>query len=295
MTDNGRNPALRPRSTLLPNDFSRRKHATAAKRSGPYNYAGTMGFVQRDGIHRLRHAKRYSNQFDTICTNMAWTGFAVGTGALRGPDPREMAKSDCVVIWGTNPVATQVNVMTHAIRARKERGAKIVAIDIYDNATVKQADLGLILRPGTDAALACAVMHILFREDFADRDYLAKYTDDPAGLEQHLAQKTPEWAASITGLPVAEIEAFARLVGETKRSYFRVGYGFTRQRNGAAAMHAAISIPCVTGAWQHEGGGAFHSNSDIFTVDKSRLMGAGLADPEVRWLDQSQDRPHPDR
>ncbi len=254
----------------------------------PYNYAGTMGFVQRDGIHRLRHAKRYSNQFDTICTNMAWTGFAVGTGALRGPDPREMAKSDCVVIWGTNPVATQVNVMTHATRARKDRGAKIVAIDIYDNATVKQADLGLILRPGTDAALACAVMHILFREDFADRDYLAKYTDDPAGLEQHLAQKTPEWAASITGLPVAEIEAFARLVGETKRSYFRVGYGFTRPRNGAAAMYAAISIPCVTGAWQHEGGGAFHSNSDIFTVDKSRLMGAGLADPEVRWLDQSK-------
>ena len=105
-----------------------------------------------------------------------------------------MAKSDCVVIWGTNAVVTQVNVMTHAIRARKERGAKIVVIDIYDNATMKQADMGLILKPGTDGALACAVMHVLFRDGLADRDYLEKYTDDPHGLEAHLKDKTPEWA-----------------------------------------------------------------------------------------------------
>jgi anaerobic selenocysteine-containing dehydrogenase len=97
-----------------------------------------------------------------------------------------MAKSDCVVIWGTNAVVTQVNVMTHAVRARKERGAKIVVIDIYENATMKQADMGLIVRPGTDAALACAVMHVLFRDGMADRAYLEKYTDDPKGLEAHL-------------------------------------------------------------------------------------------------------------
>ena len=145
-----------------------------------------MGLVQRDGIDRLRHAKKYSGLFDTICTNLAWTGFIMGTGRLRGPDPREMAKSDCVVIWGTNAVVTQVNVMTHAVRARKERGAKIVVIDIYDNATMKQADMGLVLKPGTDGALACAVMHVLFRDGLADRAYLEKYTDDPAGLEAHL-------------------------------------------------------------------------------------------------------------
>ena len=78
----------------------------------PYYYAGTMGLVMRDGINRLRHAKRYSGQYSTICTTMAWTGFIAGTGKLAGPDPREMAKSDCVVIWGTNAVHTQVNVMT---------------------------------------------------------------------------------------------------------------------------------------------------------------------------------------
>jgi anaerobic selenocysteine-containing dehydrogenase len=254
----------------------------------PYYYAGTMGQVMRDGIHRLRHVKKYSRQFDTICTNMAWTGFTAGTGSLRGSDPREMAKSDCVVIWGTNAVATQVNVMTHAVRARKERGAKIVVIDIYRNATAEQADMAIILRPGSDAAFACAVMHVLFRDGHADKDYLARYTDDPAGLEAHLQSRTPEWASNITGLAVEEIEAFARLVGTTKKTYFRLGYGFSRQRNGAVSMHAALCIPAVTGAWQAEGGGAFHSNSSIFTFDKTMIEGKDQFDPSVRSLDQSQ-------
>ncbi len=273
---------------LVAERFDRAEQEHGSEAVWPYFYAGTMGLVQRDGIERLRRAKRYSNQFSTICTNMAWTGFTAGTGALRGPDPREIAKSDLVVIWGTNPVTTQVNVMTHAVKARKDRGAKIAVVDIYANATVKQADTGLVLRPGTDAALACAIMHILFRDGFADRGYLEKYTDDPAGLETHLKDRTPDWAASITGLEVSRIEQFAKLIGETRRTYFRLGYGFTRQRNGVAAMHAVTSIASVTGAWKHEGGGAFHSNSDIFNVDKSRLMGAGLADPSIRWLDQSQ-------
>ncbi|WP_417425981.1 molybdopterin-containing oxidoreductase family protein [Hoeflea sp.] len=254
----------------------------------PAFYAGTMGLVQRDGIHRLRHAKRYSNQFDSYCTNLAWTGFSMGAGALRGPDPREMAKSDCVVIWGTNAVSTQINVMTHAIRARKERGAKIVVIDVYDNQTMKLADVKLVVKPGTDAALACAAMHVLFRDGLADREYLNKYSDDPAGLESHLQTRTPEWAEVICGVPAAEIEAFAKLVGTTKRSFFRLGYGFSRQRNGAINMHAALSLAVVTGAYQYEGGGAFHSNSDIFRLDKSLVEGRKQYDPGLRWLDQSQ-------
>ncbi len=254
----------------------------------PYFYAGTMGLVQRDGINRLRHAKKYSGFFGSICTNLAWTGWVMGAGALRGADPREMAKSDCVVIWGTNAVVTQVNVMTHAVRARKERGAKIVVIDIYDNATMKQADIGLVLKPGTDGALACAVMHVLFRENLADRAYLERYTDDPRGLEAHLATRTPEWAAGITGLSVAEIEAFARLVGTTKRTFFRLGYGFARQRNGSANMHAALSVAAVTGCWQYEGGGAFHSNSGVLKFNTELLEGMRLRDPAIRYLDHSR-------
>lgn len=272
----------------IANQFVKAEQRHGSEAVWPYFYAGTMGQVQRDSIERLRHAKRYSGFFGSICTNMAWTGYTMATGTLRGPDPREMAKSDCVVIWGTNAVATQVNVMTHAVKARKERGAKIVVIDVYDNPTIKQADMGLVLKPGTDAALACAVMHVAFRDGHADRAYMAEFADDPAGLEAHLKTRGPEWASAITGLSVEEIEAFARLVGTTPRTYFRLGYGFTRQRNGSVAIHAAASVATVLGSWKHEGGGAFHSNNDIFRLDKRELVGSTLHDPDVRMLDQSQ-------
>jgi len=254
----------------------------------PYYYAGTMGLVMRDGIHRLRNVKRYSGQYSTICVTPAWTGYIAGTGKLAGADPREMARSDCVVIWGTNPAHTQVNVMTHAVRARKERGAKIVHVDVYRNATSEAADMAIILRPGTDGAFACAVMHVLFRDGMADRDYLERYTDAPRELEAHLAAKTPQWAARITGLPVPEIEAFARLVGRTPKTYFRLGYGFSRNRNGAVNMHAALCIAAVTGAWRHEGGGAFHNNGAIYHWNKTMIEGLDALDPAVRVLDQSR-------
>ena len=157
---------------LVAEKFLQAEQRHGAQAVWPYYYAGTMGLVMRDGIHRLRHAKKYSGFHSTICVNAAYTGFAAGTGRIAGADPREMAKSDLVVIWGTNPVNTQVNVMTHAVRARKERGAKIVAVDVYMNGTMEQADLPVLVKPGTDGALACAVMHCLFRDGKADWDYL---------------------------------------------------------------------------------------------------------------------------
>lgn len=254
----------------------------------PYKYAGTMGLVQRDSLERLRHVKKYSRSHDTICITPAWTGWIAGTGRLAGPDPREMALADCVVIWGTNAVATQVNVMTHAIRARKSRGAKIVVVDVYETETVRQADLGLVLRPGTDAALACAVMHIAFRDGYADRAFMEKFADAPAELEAHLKSRTPEWAAAITGLTVAEIEAFGKLVGTTERTFFRLGYGFTRSRNGVVSMHAAQSIATVLGLWQREGAGAFHNNGAIYRLDKTMIEGEDVEDDSVRHLDHSR-------
>jgi anaerobic selenocysteine-containing dehydrogenase len=167
--------------------------------------------------------------------------------------------------------------MTHAMRARKERGAKIVVVDIYRTPTMEQADLALCLRPGTDGALACAVMHVLFRDGYADWDYLNRYADAPQELEAHLKTRSPQWASKITGLSVEEIEAFAKLVGETKRSFFRLGYGFSRQRNGAVNIHAASCIPVVTGAWKYEGGGAFHNNAAIYHWKQATLEGRALA------------------
>ena len=254
----------------------------------PYYYAGTMGLVMRDGINRLRHAKRYSRMYDTFCVALSWPGYVAGTGRLWGADPREMAKSDCIVIWGTNPVHTQVNVMDHAMRARKERGAKIVVVDIYETSTMKQADLGIIIKPGTDGALACAVMHVLFRDGLADWTYLEKFTDVPRELARHLESRSPAWAQAITSCPAAEIEALARLIGETKRVYFRLGYGFSRHRNGSHNMHAVTSIPAVIGAWQYEGGGALHSNSGIYRWNKTMIEGTDLKDPSIRIIDMSR-------
>jgi anaerobic selenocysteine-containing dehydrogenase len=254
----------------------------------PYFYAGTMGLVQRDGIHRLRHAMKYSRWYSTICVTLADTGWVAGVGAKRGVDLREAAEhAELIVIWGGNPVNTQVNVMQHAMAAKK-RGAKLVVVDPYRTGTAEKADLHLALRPGTDGALACAVMHVLFAEGMADWEYLRRYTDCPDELAAHLRTRTPEWAAGITGLPVETIERFARLYGGTQRSFIRAHHGFSRSRNGAANMHAVVCLPAVTGAWAHKGGGALYGHTGIYPLDRSLIEGSDLMDPSVRELDQSR-------
>ena len=269
-------------------EFLKAEQKWGAETVWPYYYAGTMGLVMRDGINRLRNVKKYSGQYSTICVTLAWTGFIAGTGKLAGSDPREMAKSDVVVIWGTNPVNTQINVMSHVVKAQKDRGAKLVVIDTYQTETAKKADHFLCVRPGTDGALACAIMHVLFRDGYADREYLEQYTDAPQELESHLQGKTPEWASEICGLRADEITDLARLIGNNKRTFLRLGYGFTRSRNGAVNMHAALSIAAVTGAWQHEGGGGFHNNGAIYGLNKTMIEGLDSLDPTVRVLDQSR-------
>ena len=254
----------------------------------PYFYAGTMGRIMRDGVNRLRHSKNYSGQHSTICTTLAWNGFIAGTGRLAGVDPREMVSSDAIVIWGTNAASTQINVMTHALQARRNRKAKIVVIDTYENATAKQADIFLRVRPGTDGALACAVMHVLFRDGYANWNYMRRYTDCPEKLDEHLRSRSPVWAENITGVSSTLIEEFARLIGNTPRTFFRLGYGFSRQRNGASNMHAALCIPSVTGAWIHEGGGAVHNNGAIYHWNQKMIEGLDVRDPNVRILDQSR-------
>jgi anaerobic selenocysteine-containing dehydrogenase len=274
-------------------DIVAEKFTAAVQRYGsetvwPYFYAGTMGLVQRDGIHRLRHALRYSRQFSTICVTLADTGWNAGAGTKRGVDSREMAESDLIIVWGGNPVSTQVNVMTHVARARKSRGAKLVVIDPYRTPTAEVADLHLAVRPGTDAALACGVMHVLFKEGYADRDYMAKYTDAPDELETHLRTRDPEWASRITGLSVDAITDFARLYGRTQRSFIRIGYGFSRSRNGSAQLFAASCLPAVSGAWQYRGGGALYGGAALYPLDRTLIEGLDVVDPAMRILDQSR-------
>src|SRR5205807_9911330 len=118
--------------------------------------------------------------------------------------------------------------------------------------------------------------------------YLERYTDAPHELADHVRARDPEWAAAITGCLVETIESFARLIGERKRAFFRLGYGFSRSRNGAVNMHAASCIAAVTGAWQLEGGGAFHNNGAIYHWNRSMIEGLDVQDRSIRVLDQSR-------
>lgn len=254
----------------------------------PYHYAGTMGLLQRDGLDRFRHALGYSRQYSTICNTIADAGWLAGVGVKYGVDGREMAESDLIIVWGGNPVHTQVNVMTHIARARKERGAKLVVIDPYRTPTAEAADIHLMPRPGTDGALAAAMINVFFRDGYADWDYMREYTDVPDELARHVAQKTPDWAAEITGIAAAEIEALAALYGQTERAFIRIGYGFTRSRNGAANMHAVTCLPSVTGKWKHRGAGALYSNAGVYPLDLTMIMGLDVCDKSVRMLDQSR-------
>ena len=267
-------------------------HDVAAKHGPqaiwPYHYAGTMGLVQRAALRRLGHLSGWSRQRETFCVALADAGWLAGVGVKRGVDAREVVHSDLIVVWGGNPVHTQINFMHWTQKARRERGARLVVIDPYRTPTAAQADLHLALKPGTDGALACAVMNVLLSEGLADRAYLAQYSDFSPEIEAHLATRTPQWASEITGLSVDEILGFARLYGETPNSYLRVGYGFTRQRNGSAAMHAVSCLPAVSGAWRHLGGGALFAHSGLYGLNTAFLNGVDAVSPDTRILDMSR-------
>ena len=254
----------------------------------PYRYAGTMGLVQRDGLERLTHCLGYSRQHKTICASAIGAALSAGLGASRGTDPREIPDSDLVVFWGMNAAATHVHALHLARQARRRRNARIVVVDPYRNRTAELADLHLPLQPGTDGALACAVMHVLFRDGLADRDYLARYTDRPVDLERHLESRGPDWAAPITGLDPAVIETFAHEYGTTPRSLIRLGYGLSRSRNGVPNAHAVTCLPAVSGAWRHRGGGLLQSNSALYPLDTTLIEGLDRLDPGVRRLDMSR-------
>ena len=131
-------------------------------------------------------------------------------------------------------------MLTYAIKARKKHGAKIGVIGFCKMATLNQADMGLVLKPSVDAALASAVVHVLFRESFAHRAYIEKYTHNPKNQKGHLDEKTPEWTAQITGLSVEEDEAFLRFFDTTKKPFFRLDYSFLRQNKGSGNMHVVL-------------------------------------------------------
>ncbi len=273
---------------VLANKFKRIIQKYGSESIWPYYYAGTMGLVQRDSINRLRHYFNFSGQYSTICTTLAATGWLAGTGSLKGTDPREVVSSKVIIMWGGNPASTQVNFMKHVQEARKKNNAYFIVVDPYLNKTAKLADLHIKIRPGTDGALACALMHEIFKSKKADYEYLKKFTKDYELLPTHFKEKTPDWAENISGVPAKIIKKFANILCKKNPSYFRLGYGFSRQRNGSFNMHAVSCIPTILGSWKHPGGGAFYNNADIYNINKDTIEGLKFKKNTIRVLDQSR-------
>ena len=240
---------------MLVKEFKKASTRNGAESVWPYYYGGTMGLVHQGSSIRLANEFGFSRLKRTFCVQIAYDGWTAGAGTRLGSDPRELADSDLIILWGCNAAATQINVMHHVAKARK-KGARLIVVDPYETPTAKIADLHIAPRPGTDGAVACALMHLLFKNQKIDRDYLDHYAQPTANLEKHLHSRNPLWAEQISGVPAKQIEKMANWYGQTLKSYIRLGIGFTRHRNGAVNAHAVSCLPVLTGAWQHQGGGA---------------------------------------
>ena len=178
--------------------------------------------------------------------------------------------------------------MTHVTKARKDRGARLVVVDAYKSPTAEIADELVLVKPGTDGAVATAIMHVLFRDGLVDMDYMEKHTDDWVDLKKHLMNKTPKWAEEISGVPSDQIETLAAQIGKIDKTYIRIGYGFARSRNGASQVHAVASIAAVGGKFKYRGGGAFWSNRIVFNWNKTVVEGNDVLNNSIRMLDMSR-------
>jgi len=238
----------------------------------PYSFYGNMGLLSAEGMDRRFFHRLGARRLDqTICNAAGSEGYRYTMGGSFGTDPEDTIHSKLFVFWGINAVSTNMHQVAIAEKARKENGAVIVVIDVHKNQTGRWADWFIPLRPGTDAALALAVMHVLFAEGLTDEAFLASHTVGSEELREHVKAYDPETAAAITGVPAEEIYRLARLYGSASPSLIRIGNGLQHHDNGGMAVRTISCLPALTGQWGIKGGGAIKSNSGYFDVDTFAL------------------------
>lgn len=242
----------------------------------PYSYAGTMGLVQGGSMdRRFFHRLGASLLARTICASAGTEGWRHTYGERVGPTPEEAEHARLVLLWGTNTLTSNPHLWP-ALRRARERGARLVAIDPVRTRTAAQCDQHLPVRPGTDAALALGMMHVVFRDGLEDGDYLRRHTAGWEALrERVLGEWTPERTAELVGLGAGEIEALAREYATVRPAFIRLNYGLQRHAGDGMAVRAVALLPAVVGAWRDAGGGATLSTSGAF-----RMNGAALERPD---------------
>ncbi len=217
----------------------------------PYSYAGHMGLVQRNSGDAFFHKLGASRLERTICGSTAGLGFSLSLGRGPSTDIESAVDSDFIIIWGSNTLTTNLHAWPFFQEARR-RGARIVVIDPYQNRTARRADRHLMLKPGTDAALALGLMHVLINEGLLDRAFIAQHTLGFEQLAERAAQWPPERAAQVCGLEPEEITQLGRDYGAARAPYIRTGFGFARQQKGGMAMRAVALLPALVGAFQRQ-------------------------------------------
>jgi len=259
----------------------------------PYSYAGTMGKLQYGSLDRRFFHRLGASLLDrTICATAGAAGCEITLGTRAVIDPETVVKSRFIVNWGSNTKVTNLHLWTLMHRARKA-GARIVTIDPHRSRTAAASDWWLPIRPGTDAALALGVVHVLFRDGLEDRDYLDRYTLGAAELrERALNEYPPEKVAAITGLSIAEVEQFAREYGRSQELFggpalIRLNYGLQRHGGGGMAVRTITCLPAITGDWRHPGGGALLSTSKLYPFNGNYLERPDLIPPGTRTINMT--------
>ena len=237
----------------------------------PYSYAGTMGLVQGSSMdRRFFHRLGASLLARTICAVAGMEGWRHTYGRRLGPSPEEAEHAKLVLLWGTNTLTSNPHLWPSIGRAQ-QRGARVIAIDPIRTRTAARCDRHIFIRPGTDAALALGMMHVIFRDGLEDRDYLERYSVGWEMLPEQLARWTPDATAAETGIPAETVEELALAWATTRPAFIRLNYGLQRHAGGGMAVRAISVLPAVTGAWRDVGGGATLSTSGAFHFNSEAL------------------------
>ncbi|MEJ8824010.1 molybdopterin oxidoreductase family protein [Variovorax humicola] len=238
----------------------------------PYSYAGTMGLVQGESMDRRFFNKLGASFLDrTICSTAGGEALSFTLGGKVGMRVEFFAESKLILIWGSNSIGSNLHFWRHA-QAAKRNGARLICIDPRRTETADKCDEHIALLPGTDAALALALMHELIVHDWLDLDYIANHTLGWAQLRKRALQWPPSRAAAVCGVPEAQIVALAQAYGTTTPAAIRMNYGMQRVRGGGNAARAIACLPALTGAWRHRAGGVLLSASGFFPVDRAALQ-----------------------
>ncbi|BDG06973.1 molybdopterin oxidoreductase family protein [Anaeromyxobacter paludicola] len=243
----------------------------------PYSYAGTMGLVQRNAGHAFFHRLGASRLDRTICASGKEAGWKSVMGATLGLDPDEAAKSDLIVMWGLNAVATNLHFVQRVKQARA-RGARVWAIDTYETPTAALADEQVLVRPGSDGALALGLMHVLDRDGLTDRAFVEAHVQGHEALRAEVLPRfPPARVAEVTGLAPERIEALARAFAAARAPFIRLGNGLSRYGNGAMNVRCILGLSALAGSFGRDGGGCYAGSSgseafDVSVVTRPDLM-----------------------